>query len=103
MSCANYEGPYVLISPIPPNKQLQVVCSTEGVELRVDEDTYEGVINTVGQLEVTALGLVASVTGTEPNRYLFGVANFAGGSGSKLEEGGANQPEPWGAEEGMIG
>lgn len=103
MNCSDYEGFYVMTSQIPPDKQLRVECTTEGVRFHVNEDPpYAAEINGVGQLEVEALGLIASVTGTEPNRYLFGVASFTGESGLKLTEGGVSQPEPWGAEEGMV-
>jgi hypothetical protein len=97
-SCSDYEGTYTVTQSscssgcsIPPSSTLEVVCAPS-MQFLVGTTSYSAAVNMSGQLEVSALGLVASVTGTAPNRYLFGVAggsSFTGGD-----------PEVWGAEQG---
>lgn len=96
--CSDYEGTYTVTETscgsgctIPASSTLEVVCSPS-MQLLVDSTGYSAAINTSGQLEVAALGLVASVTGSTPNRYLFGTAQ-----GSSLLDG---STEVWGAEQG---
>jgi hypothetical protein len=97
-SCSDYEGTYTVTEStcssgctIPSSSTLEVVCSPS-MQLLVGTTSYSAAVNASGQLEVSALGLVASVTGTSPNRYLFGVA-----SGSSFTNG---DTEVWGAEQG---
>lgn len=98
-SCSDYEGTYTVSETsctsgctIPPSTMLEVVCSPT-MQLLVGSASHAATINSVGQLEVSSLGLVASVTGSSPSRFLFGVAE---GSGS-LDNG---TKEVWGADEG---
>lgn len=96
-TCSDYEGTYTVSETscssgctIPPNASLEVVCSPS-MQFLVDSASYSASINSNGQLEVPALGLVASVTGSSPSRFLFGVAQ-----GSSLDNG---STEVWGAEQ----
>jgi hypothetical protein len=98
-TCSDYEGIYTVNATscssgctIPPDAQLEVRCSPQ-MELLVDTTSHPASINAEGQLEVAELGLVASVTGIAPNRFLFGVAEGS----SSMQEGGT---EVWGAEGG---
>jgi hypothetical protein len=97
-SCSDYEGTYTVSQTtcssgcaIPPNATLEVVCSPS-MELLVDSTGYAATINGEGQLVVSELGVVASVTGVSPARFLFGVAQ-----GSSFTNG---NPEVWGADQG---
>lgn len=99
LSCESYAGDYVLTTPVGAKVQLRVECSPQ-VVFKVGEESYTAEVNDEGQLEVEALSLFASVVGTIPERYLFGVANF--GSSSEPEWDVDGKPEAWGAEEGLV-
>jgi hypothetical protein len=99
LSCSDYEGSYTVGTTscssgcvIPASSTLEVVCSPS-MELLVDTASHAASVNSEGQLVVASLGLVASVTGSAPNRFLFGVAE----GGSSLSNG---DVEVWGADEG---
>lgn len=98
-TCSDYEGTYTVDNTscssgctIPPSSTLAVICSPS-MQFLVGTTSHPASVNSEGQLEVSELGLVASVTGSSPARYLFGVAQ----SGTSLSNGGG---EVWGAEEG---
>lgn len=103
LTCEDYEGEYTVSqtsctsSPckIPAGATVRVRCETPP-KFEVEPNpgvptTYDAEINTDGQLVVEDLELVASVTGSEPNRYLFGVAMSAMMTSAT---------EVWGAEQG---
>ena len=98
-SCTDYEGSYTVTQTsciitgctIPPGSRIEVVCSPT-MQFLLDSTPHAASVNSVGQIEVPTLDLVASVTGSVAQRYLFGVTQPAA-----QDSGGT---EVWGADEG---
>lgn len=96
-TCEDYEGTYEVTQTsctedctIPPGSTIVISC--DPMTFTLNSQPYSAEVDSEDHLVVPALDLVASVTGSDPNRFLFGVAGTDGMMG------GGN--EVWGAEQG---
>lgn len=96
-TCEDYAGTFQVTETtcetectIPSGSTIVVSCAP--MTFTLNGQPFAAQIDGNGHLEVPGLGVVAGVTGSDPNRFLFGVA------GSEQMTGGSN--EVWGAEQG---
>lgn len=96
-TCQDYEGTYEVTETnctagctIPSGATIVVSCSP--MTFTLNGQPHSAQIDANGNLEVPGLGVVAGVTGSDPNRFLFGMAGV-----DQMTGGGT---EVWGAEQG---
>ncbi|HEX2164662.1 MAG TPA: hypothetical protein VHM02_11995 [Thermoanaerobaculia bacterium] len=95
-TCEDYAGTYEVTETncttgctIPSGSTIVVSCSPTTFTL--NNQAHSAQIDANGNLEVPDLGVVAAVTGSDPNRVLFGIVD-----GDQM----TGETEVWGAEQG---